>query len=1457
MSIYRKLMALLMTVIMLAGMMPIASAELVGPVGPINCNHNWDWRYPNGEPKHCQDERLMEMYCTLCGQVASSYTVTGDHMHGSWQWDYTPPANCYEWGIQNEFCSVCGEVFNEREVQGEHQWGGYTTIEPAGCETPGLESKLCTVCGEHGDSREIPALGHDWGDWRWEFEATCKQEGLRVRYCKRCNMREEDYVTGSHQYGDWKVDTEPTCTERGLKYKRCTICGDTQWLYIDPVDHSMGEWRVVEEPQVGLPGYERRFCIYQCGTYEEREIPPLEEAISLPGLELTLELTSVPANGEYFVVGEEVVFTETWANNTDQTLYPFSVHIFTCAAPVYGSEVDQICSWYAEDYGGPVAPGATNSHTLTVTVTEADVARGAIYAQAELLSTVQDGPDMENVATPYVTAPCGKDSLSADGLSLSLSLSSTPANGTHFVVGETVVFTAAWANTTPYTLKDQIVSIGGTVAPVLGSELLYLSTLSPEPDVEIAPGASGSHSLTVVVSEADVANGAIHATADFSANTKEGVELGQVTTPFVTAPCGKPADDAADGLSVTWTYTNTPANGEYFTPGEVINFVATVTNNGSETLTNFFVGPTARELVIPTVTEIAPGQTIVGYYYHQVWEDDAKAGHFTSGAFAQGWKGDPKDPSNCVTGQSEDVTAPCGMGKEGSPAVYYKKMVANYPANGVFFTEGETIVYRLVFINNSKKAITSVTLNDPLANVRSVAYERKLEAGESLMADFSYVVTAADVAAGQVVNTATSTWEAKANGTLTTTPSNTVITPCGSNVPPVENIDALLEKYVMNAPANGEYFVPGETIEYAVIFMNVCPHELHDVEVFDPLKGSNEDAVITREPVVEREGTLYLSFNYVVTEEDAERGYVENTASAFWLNPEIEEWSSCESNTVITETGYGESTDLGLTVTKSVTSTPANGAYYVPGEEIHFLITVNNDTGKALDVVVLTDPLSASFYHEIEAVPAGESVSRSLVYTVTEFDAEIGNVTNYAYAVAYVGGKPHSMTSNSVTVPCGFHDTDSDGEPDEPYGIHTWLDVTKEVESLPMNGLFYVEGETVAYKITYTNAGESVLIDVRIYDALVGMAEIATAEYMEPGDSRVCYLNYTVTEEDTKRGYVTNTAIGQYVMHGYVNTFYSNEVTVQTNYFKNVTFVPGASEDPENPEMPVIPDGPGTIDPGKLPLGESSCVRTITGKDNASASYEISFCADHVAAQSTVLMMKQTATTPEMKMQTAAYAVAMWRTEAAKLYQQLLDAADNQGKITVMTEYVRFLTDVANYEAMLKVLHPDQPAVVAQKIADIWEDKCVTLCYEIHTAAAQRKDSLLSVTAATGAAADCTCTVTAETAGTKAYTQGFCATHAFPFGMIDMMLQDKNTAEGWAMVRQIWTVELTSAYNMIYAAMGDNKLLAMAEYYALTQWMMAREAYLNALYPDNPELVAQIMVKHIMDRVNDLCPALK
>ena len=1008
----RKLFAWLMTLVMLLGMVPAGHAEggNITPGGEftVSCNHNWAWRWPNGQPVHCQDWKLSEEYCTLCGAVNSSFEQCGNCQPGSWHWDGNPPANCNEWGIQNQSCSVCGEVFNEREVRGDHQWGGYTTVEPAGCETPGLEVSNCSVCGERGSSREIPAKGHDWGDWRVEFQATCQQEGLRVRYCNRCNAREEDYTQGDHswgewqtdksatcteggtekrtcsvcgqsktrntdplghKYGSWKDDKQPTCTERGLQYKKCSRCGYTEWRNKAKIDHVFGEWYVVTEPHVGVPGLEQRDCTYGCGTNEQREIPALE-AESAAGLELTLVLSSTPANGTHFVVGEEVIFTETWSNGTDKTLYPFSVSIWTCDVPSYGSMVDQICSWFAEDGGGPVAPGASGSHTLTVTVTEADVDRGAIYAMAEILSTVHNGPDLENVTTPFVTAPCGPDN-------------------------------------------------------------------------------SGDFGLV-------------------------------------------------NGLTVTKQVTSTPANGSCYVPGETVTYEVCVKNNG-EPLNDLDVSD-------------------------WMWGDE----HAWVGSFAT----------------------------------------------------GEAVIY----------------------------------------------------------------------------------------------------------------------------------------------------------PVT-----------HIVTDADARAKHVNNIACA------------------------------------------------------------------------------------------------------TAIDKDGNQITEY---------------SNLVTVPCGFP------EGDDPFGIFHSLAVIKKEESLPLNGQFYTEGEVIHYSITYTNDGEIPLTNVEIWDVMNVTTPVASAEMLNPGESRVCYYQHTVTAEDVAAGFVMNIAHASYPVPndaGFANST-SNAVYSKTSADDNVwielPIFPTPGEDPEyDPGTGWFPPDAGeetpdfgTIDTDALRGGDTYCVRTITGRDNVSATYETIFCTEHADTQTSALIMAQAAATPELQMQSAAYAVALWRTEVESLYQEIFEAADPTAKTVVMTEYIRFLTDVANYEAMLKILYPDQPALVALKVAEIWENKCVDLCYDAHATAAERKDSLLAVTPTAGSsAAKCNCVTTAETNGQKTDVQSYCPVHSFPFSMIDALLQGNDTAESWTMVRRIWGVELTSAYNKIYEAMGDNKLLAMAEYNALTQWMMAREASLIALYPDNPEIVVQIMVKTIMERVNALC----
>ena len=197
--------------------------------------------------------------------------------------------------------------------------------------------------------------------------------------------------------------------------------------------------------------------------------------------------------------------------------------------------------------------------------------------------------------------------------------------------------------------------------------------------------------------------------------------------------------------------------------------------------------------------------------------------------------------------------------------------------------------------------------------------------------------------------------------------------------------------------------------------------------------------------------------------------------------------------------------------------------------------------------------------------------------------------------------------------------------------------------------------------------------------------------------------------------------------------------------------------------------------------------------------------------------MEQAATTPETQLQTANYAVALWRDEADKLYEELLGAADPQARAVIMAEHVSFLTHASNYETLLNALHPDQPLVVAQKMAALWEEKCITLCQEMHMPVAARQDSFLAVEIATmeGISDACTCVTYDEGKG--------------------------------------WNVELRSGYNTMIALLGENSDVALAEYATLESWMIAREAELTLLYPDNPELVAQTMVRIVIDQVNALC----
>lgn len=124
---YRRLFALLMTLVMLLGMVPVASAELAGSFDTVGCSH---------KPV-------------------------------SWQWSKEPSKSCEEYARQERRCTICCQLLETQEERGAHKW---TTrvVEDATCTERGYKETICKVCGDEKNGPEpVPAKGHDWGSWYW------------------------------------------------------------------------------------------------------------------------------------------------------------------------------------------------------------------------------------------------------------------------------------------------------------------------------------------------------------------------------------------------------------------------------------------------------------------------------------------------------------------------------------------------------------------------------------------------------------------------------------------------------------------------------------------------------------------------------------------------------------------------------------------------------------------------------------------------------------------------------------------------------------------------------------------------------------------------------------------------------------------------------------------------------------------------------------------------------------------------------------------------------------------------------------------------------------------------------------------------------------------------------------------------------------------------------------------
>ena len=114
--------------------------------------------------------------------------------------------------IDNSWVSE-GNTMNQKF---NHDWH-YTETLPT-CTKDGEKVGECSRCGMK-TTEKISALGHDWGDWTVTTPATCTNEGVETRICKRdpSHVETRTIPTTGHNWVD-----------NGNGTHTCTNCGATE-----------------------------------------------------------------------------------------------------------------------------------------------------------------------------------------------------------------------------------------------------------------------------------------------------------------------------------------------------------------------------------------------------------------------------------------------------------------------------------------------------------------------------------------------------------------------------------------------------------------------------------------------------------------------------------------------------------------------------------------------------------------------------------------------------------------------------------------------------------------------------------------------------------------------------------------------------------------------------------------------------------------------------------------------------------------------------------------------------------------------------------------------------------------------------------------------------------------------------------------------------------------------------
>ena len=309
---------------------------------------------------------------------------------------------------------------------------------------------------------------------------------------------------------------------------------------------------------------------------------------------------------------------------------------------------------------------------------------------------------------------------------------------------------------------------------------------------------------------------------------------------------------------------------------------------------------------------------------------------------------------------------------------------------------GSEVTYGFTVENTGEGPLTGITITDPLGPI--LGGPITLLPGETDTSTFSlvYTITAADVNAGFVQNTATAQAVTINGLPVFSDPSSVTVSVLAPSISIAKSVSSI----------SGSGTAIGDMVTYGFTVQNTGAVRLDGVTINDPL-GPILGGPITLLPG--ETDTSTFSLVYTITAADVNAGFVQNTATAQAVTinglPVFSDPSSVTVSVLAPS----------ISIAKSVSSISGSGTAI--GDMVTYGFTVQNTGAVRLDGVTINDPLGPILGGPITLLPGETDTSTfSLVYTITAADVNAGVVTNTATAVGIPSNGQPFVTDTDTAI---------------------------------------------------------------------------------------------------------------------------------------------------------------------------------------------------------------------------------------------------------------------------------------------------------------------------------------------------------------------------------------------------------------------------------------------------------